>query len=231
MPVDAQQMSELLAQKRGLASPSGQNAGLDLVAGESRHHVDIIWNVSDIGAHFSMLPLLRLYKTVGNQTYFVNNDFTEATVDLTEKGSFRWYRHDASSGELRARLLPRALASVPITVQDRLATLQGFAWRLSIAGRNHIHLEAASGSSDVRLTGLRLGIWDMLIASSDPATAKGLLDVIIEAVSTGAQALPNGGMATVVRDRLSENSLKESSDEPTFWKLRGHGQSTDVDLS
>jgi hypothetical protein len=179
---------DLFALEPGSEPPDAARAQ-EVESGGRRTRRDIIQHVALLGSDFPKLPLARLRPLALSGHFISDNDFTRADIDDTRRVSFRWFRHDPSSGELRARILARALAISIDELPDRLGTLTGFAWRSSVATRNHLHQQGTRGAADIRIAGSVAGLWEVAIASPETMVAQEILAQLISSLS--AAASPN----------------------------------------
>jgi hypothetical protein len=188
--------------------------------GGRRHRREIVESTALLGPDLPALPLLRLRQIARSGRFVANNDLTQSELDDTEKLAFRWFKHNPESGELRARLLGRALQISPSDVQARLQRLEQFAWRNSVVTPHHLHQQGTAAASDIRMAGSARGLWEVAIASPDAATARRLLGAVVEVLADGAEVLPSGGVAGAVAEQLAAENLRVSKPSTDFWHLR-----------
>jgi hypothetical protein len=207
----------------GPASPIGPQptaaGGQETERGGRKHRREIFESVTALGPDLPKLPFVRVLGLARSGRFVANNELTRADLDHGEKVSFRWFRHDPSSGELRLRLLARALAISPTILRDELQHLGEFAWRTSVVTPHHLHQQGTSGASDIRIAGSARGLWEVSIASPSAGMAQQALLELVNAFSVAAERLPDDGVVGFVTKELSTETLAIAPPSADFWRL------------
>lgn len=173
---------------------------------------DILAFGNAVSADAAYLPLFGLRRRA-KQMELEDLDPQHSGVERDSSGkiSFRWYRYDAGSGDLFARILARGLHFDISAARQALARPDGFfSWRIaSPQASTHLFLRGTHEAADIRLTATANGGMELIVSALNQEQARPVLDRIIGELSHVAPEVPAGGVRAVVESELAESRLRE----------------------